>query len=167
MTVIWLNGTVGAGKSVVGRALAGMLPHAVFVDGDEVAPEGVAAPARWRIAVDALVRRLVRQIGRETLVVAYPLARPDFLRVRAACGRAGRLLVVVTLATPLAIVLRGRGGRRLDADEGRRVRAMWSQGYHRRPFAAFTLANARPPPRLTARRIACRVGRLRTRLFLI
>lgn len=78
MTVIWLNGTVGAGKSAVGRALAEMLPRAMFVDGDDVAPLGVAAPARWRIAVDALLRLVARPGGNAVLVVAYPLARPDF-----------------------------------------------------------------------------------------
>jgi hypothetical protein len=139
MTVIWLNGTVGPGKSAVGRALAAMVPGATFVDGDDVAPDGVAGPARWRMAVDALVRRVSR--------------RRIFFRVRAAWGRAKRRLLVVTLATPLAIVLRGRGARRLHADERARARQIWSQGYTRPRFAAVTLPNARPPAALTARRI--------------
>jgi len=154
MTVIWLNGTVGAGRSAVGRVLADMLPRAAFVDGDDVAPEGMTGPARWRIAVDALLRRVARRKARETLVVAYPLTRQDFARVRASCGRAGRRFAVVNLATPLPIVLRGRGGRRLGADEVPRMREMCSKGYRRRRFAAITLPNAQPPARLTARRIA-------------
>jgi shikimate kinase len=37
MSVIWLNGTIGSGKSAVGKALADLLPHARFMDGDNYA----------------------------------------------------------------------------------------------------------------------------------
>ena len=73
---------------------------------------------------------------------------------RAACGRARRRLLVVNLATPLPITLRGRGGRRLSLGEERRVREMFSQNYHHRRFAALTLCNALPPVSRTARKIA-------------
>jgi shikimate kinase len=47
-TVIWLNGTVGAGKSAVGQALAYMLPSAIFLDGDDYAgPSHLPNPVRW------------------------------------------------------------------------------------------------------------------------
>ncbi len=155
MAVIWLNATVGGGKSAVGRALARIVPGAVFMDGDDHAgPSHLPNPARWRIALQTLLRAAARPGRFPTLVVAYPLDRAGFRRLKANCGRAHRFLVVVNLATPLSMTLRGRGGRTLDAAERARVRAMRSQGYHRRPFATATLFNAHPPAERTARRIA-------------
>ena len=110
------------------------------------------------MAMDALLRMIARQ--RRTLVIAYPLAPREHRRLRAACRRAHRALVVVTLATPLAIALRGRGQRALTAAEQARTRQMHAEGYHRRRFAALTLANAQPPPGRTARRIARLLHRL-------
>ena len=157
MTVIWLNGTIGSGKTAVGRAVAALLPQARFVDGDDLAgPSGLPNRQRWRMAVDALLR-LVRCRWPARLVVAYPLAAADARRLRAAC--ACRVLLVVNLATPLPIVLRGRGGRVLSAGERRRVREMFSEGYHRRRFADMTLTNALPPVSRIARVIARRAMR--------
>ena len=156
--VIWLNGTVGAGKSAVGQALAAILPGATYVDGDDHAgPSHLPHVLRWRVALDVLLR-LVACPGRaKVLVVAYPLRGPDHARLRAACGRARRTLIVATLAPPLTMTLRGRGERKLDAGESARVREMRSEGYHCRRFAAFTLSNTRPPPAHTAWLIASRL----------
>ncbi len=73
MTVIWLNGTIGCGKSAVGHALAALLPRARFVDGDDLAgPLGVPNAVRWRIALEALLQ-LARCRRSLRLGVAYPL----------------------------------------------------------------------------------------------
>lgn len=156
MAVIWLNATVGAGKSAVGQALACILPAGVFRDGDDLAgPTHLPNPVRWRMAFQALLRQaLVRSRCRRTLVIAYPLGRLGYLRLRAMCSRAHRPLVIVNLATPQPITLRGRGGRALDAAEKARVRVMRSKGCHRQPFATATVVNARPPAARTARLIA-------------
>jgi hypothetical protein len=157
--VIWLNGTVGAGKSSVGRALAAALPGAGFFDGDDFAGAANLPPARrWRVATEALLRIVARPAGIRTLVIAYPLGRQEHRRLRAVAGRARMALVVVTLATPLRLILRGRGTRRLDAQEQARARAMRSQGYHRRRFARLTLPNAQHAPAATA---AALIRRLR------
>ena len=157
MTVIWLNGTIGSGKSAVGRAVAALLPQARFVDGDDLAgPAGLPNRQRWQMAVEALLR-LARCRRPARLVVAYPLAAADVRRLRAACRR--RFVLLVNLATPLPIVLRGRGGRVLSPGERSRVREMFSEGYHRRRFAGLTLANALPPVARTARVIARRAMR--------
>ena len=156
--MVWLNGTVGSGKSAVGQALAAVLPGAAYLDGDHLA--GRSYPPRaaaWRAAHDALLRLVARSGRARFLVVAYPLRVPDYVRLRAACGRAGRRLVVVTLAPPLQVVLRGRGTRVLDAAERKRVREMRSEGYHRRRFTTLTLPNAVPPPSRCALRIARRL----------
>ncbi len=155
MRLIWLNGTVGSGKTAVGRALAASLPGAAFVDGDDHAGPSHLPPAlRWRAAVTSLLRLLACSTRRRVLVVAYPLTRPDYARLRAACGRARRSLAVVTLATPLTLVARGRGPRQLELGEVARARAMLSEGYARWRFATLTRPNTLPSPTATARRIA-------------
>jgi hypothetical protein len=156
MAVIWLNATIGAGKSAVGQALAYILPAAVFIDGDDHAgPSHLPNLVRWHMAFNALLRQVgVRSGCCRVLVIAYPLDRSGCLRLKATCSRAHRPLVIVNLATPLPITLRGRGDRMLDAAEKARVRVMRSKGYHRQPFATATLANAHPPAARTAMLIA-------------
>lgn len=152
--VVVLNGAVGAGKSTVGEALARLLPTANVLDGDRYAgPCDLPNPTRWRMAVDALIHEVARP-GRAALVIAYPLAAGDHRRLRAACTKARRSLAVINLATPLPMILRGRGERVLSPEEQARTRAMYAQGYHRRPFATATLPNLYGRPERTARRIA-------------
>jgi Mg-chelatase subunit ChlI len=50
LNVIHLNGPINSGKSSVGRALAGLLPDAVFIDGDDHDAPG-DAPLGTRIQV--------------------------------------------------------------------------------------------------------------------
>ena len=154
MPVVWLNGTVGSGKSTVGTALAGLLPASRFLDGDDVAgPSHLPDRVRWGMALDTLLAAVRRRAHSPWLVVAYPLDAAGFRRLRAACAKAGRRLAVVNLDVPLSVTLRGRGGRRLSTAEKQRVRVMRSEGYHRRPFAAVSLQNAYPPVGLAARRV--------------
>jgi hypothetical protein len=158
MTVIWLNATVGAGKSAVGQALACIMPSAVFLDGDDYAgPSHLPHPVRWRMALEALLRAAARRGTIATLIVAYPLDRHGYARLRAVCRKARRPCIVINLATPLPMTLRGRGGRMLNETERARVRVMRSKFYHRRPFALATLFNALPPAKRTARGVLRRV----------
>jgi hypothetical protein len=109
------------------------------------------------VALEALLRIVARHGHARAHVVAYPLDSASYQRLRAVCGRSRRRLVVVNLAPPLALTLRGQRGRRLSAWEQGRLRAMRSAGYHRRTFGTFTLSNAHPPAARTARRIARRI----------
>lgn len=154
MSVIWLNGTIGSGKSAVGAALARLIPYARYLDGDDyMGSEGLPDVRRWRMAVDALLRAIIQRGRFKTLVIAYPLDVRDYSRLRAACGKTRRGLLVVNLAPPLNMILRGRGGRLLEPWERNRVRVMRSEGYHRRPFANLSLPNVVSPPARTARRV--------------
>jgi Mg-chelatase subunit ChlI len=152
--VIWLNGAVGSGKTAVAQAIANMLPRARFVDGDDFAGAcHVPADLRWQMALNALLHFVARSGSPPILLVAYALRIADSLRARATCAQARRALVVVNLATPLPITLRGRGGRHLDLRERARAREMRSEGYHGRRFAKFTLANGQGSAARTARMI--------------
>lgn len=160
MTVIWVNGAIGAGKTAVGRALAGLLSGARFLDGDDHAgPRHLPARRRWRMATDALLRAVALRAHTPVLVIAYPLDPTGYRRLRTVCGRSRRRLMVVTLATPLPIILRGRGGRGLSAAERARTRRMHAEGYHRRRFPALVLPNASGTAARTARLVVRRLRR--------
>jgi hypothetical protein len=155
MSVIWLNGTIGSGKSAVGKALADLLPNSRFMDGDNYAgQEHLGNARRWRIVIDALLQAIVRRDRILFLIIAYPLDYEGFCRLRATCRKAQRELLLINLAPPLLMTLKGRGGRILTAWERDRIRVMRSEGYHRRPFAAATLPNVQSPVVRTAQRIA-------------
>jgi hypothetical protein len=149
--ILWINGTIGSGKSAVGHALATMLSQARFVDGDDHAgPPDMGRVRRWQQAHTALLGMVAQRRPARILVVAYPLRGAEYARLRIHCGRARRRLTVLTLAPPLATILRGRGGRTLDGGEQARVRKMHAEGYHRRRFSTLTLPNAQPPAARTA-----------------
>ena len=154
MSVVWLSGTVGSGKSSVGAALASLLPVSRFLDGDHLAgPRHLPNPVRWGMALDALLAAVARPGRFRWLVVAYPLDAAGFLRLRAACAKARRSYTVVNLDVPLSMTLRGRGSRKLTMVEKMRVRTMRSKGYHRRPFATATLRNVYPSVGYASRRL--------------
>ena len=104
--VIWLNGTVGSGKTAVAQAVATLMPRARFADGDDFAgPRDVPPARRWQRALAALLNLAARSGHFPVLVVAYPLRSADYLRARATCAKARRPLIVVNLATPLPMTL--------------------------------------------------------------
>lgn len=146
MAVIWLNGTIASGKTTVGRALARLL-RARFLDGDDLAgPPDLPQAQRWEIASKRLLRA-ARQA--RLLVIAYPIGPGDNARLRALRQPS----LVINLATPLVLTLRGRG-RALSPTERARIREMRSKAYHRRRFADLTLPNAGDSAYRTARTIA-------------
>ena len=85
---MWLNGTVGSGKSTIGAALAGLLPKARFLAGDDLAGPGyLPTVALWSVALDALLMAVARSGGFRCLVVAYSLDAAGYRRLRAACSK--------------------------------------------------------------------------------
>ncbi|KGM30545.1 hypothetical protein, partial [Inquilinus limosus] len=79
MDIICVNGPINAGKSTVARRLAGLLPGAAFVEGDDHdAPEGADL---CTIIAAALVRiEALIAAAAGTLVIAYPMRPQDHAR---------------------------------------------------------------------------------------
>jgi hypothetical protein len=154
LTVIHLNGPINSGKSSVGRALAGLLPDAVFIDGDDHdAPDD--APLTLRI--QSALRRIETEIADATgdyLIVAYPLDQTHYNQLRAAADRRGARLLVLTLAPPLEVALSDRGTRSLTPGERKRIVEMYEEGYHCRPFSDAVLDTAGWTPEQSAKQAA-------------
>lgn len=154
MRVIVLNGSVNSGKTTTGRALAQLLPGAVFIDGDDHGvPASVPFEEMTELSLDWLIAKVVEATA-PILVIARPLRDHDFARLRSAIQTCGAQLVVVTLAPPLAIASADRGERKLDAWERHRVPEMYAEGYASRAFSDLVITEMVSPD-ATARDI-CR-----------
>ncbi|MGF6227206.1 ABC-type protease/lipase transport system fused ATPase/permease subunit [Inquilinus ginsengisoli] len=149
MDLICINGPINSGKSTVGRRLAGLLPGAVFVEGDNHgAPDEADLDTVIAIAL-ARIEGLIASAGGD-LVIAYPLRPQDYARLASAAGRRGARLFVATLAPPMAVALADRGGRPLSAAERDRIVEMYAEGYADPAFSDLVLDNAGLTPEQTA-----------------
>jgi hypothetical protein len=153
MRIIILNGSVNAGKTTTGKALAAILPGAQFIDGDD---HGVSRSVPFQQMTDLSLDWLIDQIAdaeAHTLVIARPLRDTDYARLQPVVIARGAQLIVVTLAPPLAVVSTDRGDRQLDAWERNRIQEMYAEGYASRAFSDLIITEVTTPA-LTARQIA-------------
>ena len=150
LTVVHVNGPINSGKSSVGRALAGLLPNAAFIDGDDHdAPDDAPLSARIEVAFQRIETHIANADG-DCLVVGYPLDQVHYDRLRAATMKRGARLLVVTLAPPLEVALNDRGTRKLAAGERRRIIEMYEEGYHTRYFSDVVIDTAGLTPQQSA-----------------
>jgi hypothetical protein len=83
LTVVHLNGPINSGKSSVGQALSGLLPNAVFIDGDD---HDAPRDAPLATGIKAALHRIEAHIARAKdgyLIVAYPLERSSYEQLKA------------------------------------------------------------------------------------
>lgn len=153
MDIICVNGPINAGKSTVALRLAGLLPGAAFVEGDDHdAPDGAGLDTIIAGALARIEALIAAAAG--TLVIAYPLRPQDHARLAAAAARRGARLVTATLAPPMAVALADRGGRTLSAEERERIVEMYAEGYAAPAFSDIVLDNAVLTPDQAAAAIA-------------
>lgn len=143
LTVVHINGPVNSGKSTIGSALARLLAHADFVEGDaHGAPEHLPREVRWAMAIERIEQR-IRTTQCQYLVVAYPIDESQFFRLEAACRHRSARLLVVTLAPPVETALADRGVRELTGWERDRIIEMYKQGYQSSPFTDIFIDTSR------------------------
>ncbi|MBB3017470.1 energy-coupling factor transporter ATP-binding protein EcfA2 [Microvirga lupini] len=139
LTVVHINGPINSGKSTLGRALAGSLPDAAFVDGDDhEAADDAPLAVRIETALSRIEAEIVKAQGRY-FVVAYPLEEADHPWLKRVAERRGARLLVLTLAPPLDVALTERGTRKLSSEEKSRIVEMYEEGYHARSFSNLVL----------------------------
>jgi len=152
--VLYLNGPINSGKSSIGRALAALLPGAVFLEGDDHGlPASLPREKRWAGALQRIATAIATSKA-HWLVVAYPLDEAAYRTLCAACAARGARLRVVTLAPPLEVALTERGGRALSEAERRRIPEMYAEGYADRPFSEQVFDPSGQTPAESARKLA-------------
>src|SRR3954447_11097756 len=134
-SVIILNGSIGVGKTTLGRALAREL-GGTFVDSDDLRDP----VKRWVEEVLSLTNALVRAgmaalAGRSILVIAVPLRARDWALLWARFHAEWVAAFCVTLAADEGAILDPARGRAFSAAERCRIAEMIAQGYAARPFS--------------------------------
>ncbi|WP_225770181.1 hypothetical protein [Inquilinus sp. Marseille-Q2685] len=141
MDIICINGPINSGKSTVGRRLAGLLPGAAFVEGDDHgAPEDAGLDTIIATALERIEALIAAAAGAR--VTASPRGAEDPARLAAAAGRRGARLFVARLAPPMAVALADRGGRPLSKEERERIVEMYAEGYAGPAFSDIVLDNS-------------------------
>ncbi len=132
---IFFSGPIGAGKTTLGRAVAGRL-GAAFFDGDDFADHSgpwFASSLRTSSGIaDAVLSALARG---GPVLVAYPLRRTNYVYFRRRLADTGHALTVVTLRASLEATVSPSRRRRFSPGEVARIEEMIAQGYGDRPFS--------------------------------
>ena len=138
---IFLHGTIGAGKTTLGRGLAAAL-DGVFTDGDLFQRPGVPWYASSLTVARGMAGAALEPPG--PAVLAYPLRCVDHLYLRGACREARVRAVFVNLHAPLDVLLDPARGRVFSDWERARTAEMIAQGYADRGWANLRLDTSGP-----------------------
>jgi ribosomal protein S18 acetylase RimI-like enzyme/8-oxo-dGTP pyrophosphatase MutT (NUDIX family) len=148
-----LNGSINAGKTTVARALRVLFRALAHVEVDALSDFLPTLPLEEQIALNlknaALVTRSLLDAG-HPVVVTYPLSTDDHAELARAL--APYPVYTFTLAPPLEIALRNRGGRTLTVWEEERIRHHYATDIPRPAFGSV-IDNSQESPDATARRI--------------
>ena len=157
--IILLSGSINAGKTTVGRALAALLPDTAHVEVDLLRefvaflPLGDAIPIALENAT-AVARNLAhRQFN---VVITYPIGVDEYYGFLAAFADLDTPIHAFILSPPLASALTDRGTRTLTDHERRRIREQYADNRHRPPFG-IAIDNSAQTPEETARQILARI----------
>ncbi|MEU6403398.1 NUDIX domain-containing protein [Streptomyces sp. NPDC046985] len=184
MTVVWINGTFGAGKTTTARELIDLIPNSTLFDPEVIggALTHHLLPAKhlaevgdfqdlpiWRRLVTDTAAALLAELG-GTLVVPMTLLRQDYRDEIFGGLAARRVGVRHILLAPAETILRARIARRevpSDLPDGETRVRQWSYDHlqpYRAALASWLAADAHPvdtsalTPREAAVRVAEAVG---------
>ncbi len=159
MLILNINGPINAGKTTVSKILARQMENAVFIEVDDLLSEaeqtalGLSMVDGWAERQKRLNARLVAyKMSRQydTVIFAYPIGENSY-REWAALADENTRFLNVTLAPTLEKCVTNRGKRSLTDWEISRIKEMYAQGYHHRPYADLIVNNDAQTPDETAR----------------
>ena len=133
--VIFLNGPIGVGKTVLGRLAAAEL-GASFIDSDDLGNPAKRWFEQGLSTARALVAAVVAALrNRSVVLVAKPLRARDWAFFKRRFEAEGVAVYCITLAAAADSILAPGRGREFDAAERARIGEMIAQGYASRPFS--------------------------------
>jgi len=134
-TVIFLNGPIGVGKTVLGR-LAGAKLGASFIDSDDLGDPSTPWFEQGLSAAKALVTASLAALReRPVVIVAKPLRARDWTFFKARFEAEDVAVHCITLAARAESILGPGRGREFDTKERARIKEMIAEGYANRPFS--------------------------------
>lgn len=130
--VIYIDGPINAGKTTVGRMLAGHLPNAVHIEVDHLRhfASCLALEEAIPFALEDTLSLTGNWIRRGyDVVVTWPIDARNHVRFAEAIAGLGVSLVTFTLLPRREIALKNRGKRVLTDGEKRRIGEMYETMY--------------------------------------
>ena len=133
--VIFLNGPIGVGKTVLGRLATADL-GASFIDSDDLGDPSKQWFEQVLSTATALVHAgIVALRDRPVVIVATPLRTRDWIFFKGHFEAEDVTVYCITLTARLELILGSGRGREFDAEERVRIKEMIAQGYASRPFS--------------------------------
>jgi hypothetical protein len=133
--VIFLNGPIGVGKTVLGRLATADL-GASFIDSDDLGDPSKQWFEQVLSTATALVHAgIVALRDRPVVIVATPLRTRDWIFFKGHFEAEDVTVYCITLTARLESILGSGRGREFDAEERVRIKEMIAQGYASRPFS--------------------------------
>lgn len=160
--VIFLNGSIHAGKSTVARILTDKLPHAALVEPDVFhemiawMPIDEAVPLCLQNTLAVIRTFIEKDID---VLVPYPLSQKNYVYMMNGLLSFGVRTYVFTLAPPREVALSTRGDRELTAWEKERIEYHYATGIANPTFGEV-IDNSNQTPDETARIILEKVNSL-------
>ncbi|CAN1568406.1 hypothetical protein MCEMSEM23_03058 [Rhabdaerophilaceae bacterium] len=136
---IFVSGSIGAGKTVLGRAAAEALGGA-FLDGDDFSePRKPWFCSSLRTSRAILAETMALHRAYQVVVIAYPLRCVNWIYYRRRLQECGAVVHFISLRASFAASIDPARGRKFSDAEKARIREMIAQGYGERPFSDLVL----------------------------
>lgn len=150
--IIFINGSINAGKSTVAKILMKELPNTALIEIDVFhdminwMPIDKSVPINLENAVSVIKNFVKRGLG---VIIPYPLSQKDYDYMTSELKEVNVKIYFFTLAPKLEKVLTNRGTRELDSWEKDRIRYHYDIGIHAPNFGEV-IDNSEQSPEETA-----------------
>lgn len=151
--IIFLNGSLNAGKSTIAHLLAKKIPNTALIEIDalrefiEWMPIDQAAPLNIKNAV-SIIKNFTKQCLH--CIIPYPISEKSFLYIIKELNEFADQLKFYTLAPLEEIASSNRGNRSLNEWEQNRVHHHYQIGIHKPTFGKI-IDNSNQTPKETVR----------------
>ncbi len=138
--IIFINGSINSGKSTAGKLLAEKLGYE-FIEFDDIR-HTISEPNIEKALPQVFDRgiKLLNKLDQDgnSVVVAYPLSQRNYDLLK---NKLSKPPLVITLSPRLDVVLKNRGGRKLDDAERERIKYHYKIGINS-PNFGFIIDNS-------------------------
>jgi adenylate kinase family enzyme len=162
--IIFINGSINAGKSTIANILAKKLPNIALIEIDTLRemigwmPLEESIPINLENAVS-----LIENFSRKGLdvIVAYPLAQKSYDYMSDKLKDSNQQIYFFTLSPNLEKALTNRGARELNDWEKNRIKHHYDRGIHKPNFGEI-IDNSEQNPEETAKIILDKINQVNT-----
>ena len=159
--IIFLNGSINAGKSTVAKLLAKELPNTALLEIDSLRemidwmPIDQSVPLNLENAVSVIRNFAARNLN---VIVPYPLSQKNYDYVMGKLKDLDTEIHTFTLAPRIEKTLTNRGSRELSGKEKERIKHHYDIGIHNPNFGEI-IDNSEQTPEETAKYVLDKINK--------